>query len=160
MLEEFLKWKFGESHHLLSLCGYAMRVGAPEDFLGAESYPSDLHPFDPASPYKLNPRTYILREYHDCDLLLDKIRKQKDRTRLLDNSDTGERSTYLLKVSSKESTYGKIEPGVEAILCLFEAPRCCTEVADLVAQATGMPRIEASFFRDLAETEIIIPVAA
>ena len=156
MLEGFLKWKFGESHHLLSLCGYAMRTsGGLEEFSVSES-----HPFDPASPYKLNPRTYILRDYHDCGVLLDQIRRQTDRTQLLDESEAGERSTYLLKVTSKESTYGKIEPGVEAILCLFEEPRRCTEVADLVARATGMPRIEASFFRNLAQTEIIVPVAA
>ncbi len=156
MLEGFLKWKFGESHHLLSLCGYAVRAtGAPEDFCG-----SDSHPFDPASPYRLNPQTYILRDYHDCDSLLDKISRQTDQTQLLDESDAGERSTYLLKVSSKESTYGKIEPGVEAVLSLFEEPRRCTEVADLVAHATGMPKIEVSFFRDLAQTEIIVPAAA
>jgi hypothetical protein len=51
-----------------------------------------------------------------------------------------------LNVSGKESTYAKIDPGVEAILGLFEQPRRCTEVADLVAQATGMPKIGASFF--------------
>jgi hypothetical protein len=115
---------------------------------------------DPASTYRLNPRTYILHDYHDCGFLLDQIKRQADRTELLDDSEAGERSTYLLKVSSTESTYAKIDPGVEAILSLFVQPRRYTEVADLVARATGMPRIEASFFHDLAATEIIIPVAA
>jgi radical SAM superfamily enzyme YgiQ (UPF0313 family) len=156
MVEGFLQWKFGRSHHLLSLYGYAVRTsgGQEMDFPASTS-----HPFDPASPYKLNPRISILHDYHDFGFLLDQIKWQTDRTELLDESEAGERSTYLLNVSSKESTYAKIDPGVEAILGLFEQPRRCTEVADLVAQATGMPKIGASFFRDLAQTEIIIPVA-
>jgi hypothetical protein len=157
MAEEFLEWKFGSSHHLLSLYGYAVRASGGEV---ADFQTSSSHPLDPASPYKLNPRTYILHDYHDYDFLLHQIKRQADPTQLLDESETGERSTYLLNVSGKESTYAKIDPGVEAILSLFEQPRRCTEVADLVEQATGMPRLGVSFFRDLAQTEIIIPVAA
>jgi hypothetical protein len=115
--------------------------------------------FNSASPYKLNPRTHILHDYHDYDFLLHQVQRQADRTQLLDESETGERGTYLLSVSNKASTYSKIDPGVAAILSLFRQPRRCTEVADLVAQATGMPMLEASFFRDLAKTEIIIPDA-
>jgi radical SAM superfamily enzyme YgiQ (UPF0313 family) len=157
MVEHFLKWKFGDSHHLVSLYGFAVRTSdTPE--INAPVFKTDA--LNLASPYKLNPRTYILHDYYDCGFLLDKIRQQPDRRRLIDESETGERGTYLLKVSSEECTYTKLDPGVEAILSLFEQPRRCTEVADLVAQATGMPRLGTSFFNDLAQTEIIIPAAA
>jgi hypothetical protein len=156
LAEGFLSWKFGRSHHVVSLYGYAARMsGVQEMDLPA----STSRRFNSASPYKLNPRTHILHDYHDYDFLLHQVQRQADRTQLLDESETGERGTYLLSVSSKESTYAKIDPGMAAILSLFRQPRRCTEVADLVAQATGMPMLEASFFRDLAQTEIIIPDA-
>jgi hypothetical protein len=157
MAEEYLKCKFGRSHHLLSLYGFSVRTGGDASVSLSSS---TSHSLDFLSPYKLNPRTYILHDYHDCGFLLEQIERDADRTELLDDSDAGELCTYLLKVSGKESSYAKIDPGVEAILSLFEQPRRCTEVADLVEQATGMPRLEPSFFNDLAQTEIIIPVAA
>jgi radical SAM superfamily enzyme YgiQ (UPF0313 family) len=157
MAEEFLRSKFGRTHHLVSLYGFAVRTsdGEEADFPASASYP-----LDPALPYKLNRGTYILHDCHDCGVLLDRIKRQSDRTDLFDDSEAGERGTYLLKVSGKESSYTLIDPGVEAILSLFEQPRRYTEVADLVAEATGMPKLGTSFFRDLAQTEIIVPAAA
>jgi hypothetical protein len=156
MVEEFLQSKFGHSHHLLSLYGYAVRAS---DRLEINTSASISQMLDPQSPYKLNPRIHILHDYHDCSFLLDRIKRQADRTQLLDESEAGERGTYLLNASGKESTCAKIDPGIEAILSLFEQPRPWNEVADLVAQATGMPRLQKSFFRNLIHAEIIIPVA-
>lgn len=156
MVESFLRWKFGPFHHVLSLYGYAVRTSSGEE---AAASASKSHRFDPKSPYRLNPQVSILHDYHDCGFLLDQIKQQTDQTQLIDESEAGERGTYLLKVSNREPAYTKIDPGIEAILGLFEKPRRCTEVADLVAQATGMPKIPSSFFRNLAKTEIIVPTA-
>ena len=156
MVESFLKWKFGPFHHLLSLYGYAVRtIGGQE----ADAPVAKSRKFDPKSPYQLNPRVSILHNYHDYGFLLDQIKHQTDETQLMDESEAGERGTYLLKVSDQEPAYTKIDPGIEAILGLFEKPRRCMEVADLVAQATGMQKIHPSFFRDLVQTEIIVPAA-
>jgi len=157
MAEEFLKWKFGSSHHVVSLYGYAVRAGGSQE---TNVSASTSHSLDPASPYQLSPQISILHDYYDCAYLLDRIKRQQDRTQLLDESEVGERSTYLHKVSNKEFSYARIDPGVEAILGLFEQPRYCAEVAELVAQVTGMPKLDASFFDDLAQTEIIVPAMA
>jgi hypothetical protein len=155
--EEFLRSRFGRAHHVVSLYRFAVRTSGDEQTAFS---PLASDPLDLAQPYKLNSGTYILHDHHDCGALLDRIKRQPDRFDLLDDSEAGERGTYLLKVSGRESSYAKIDPGVEAILSLFEQPRPCSEVADLVAEATGMPKLGTSFFRDLAQTEIIVPAAA
>ena len=157
MAEEFLRSRFGRAHHLVSLYGFAVRTGGDE---GMDFPSSASDPLDPTQHYRLNPGTYILHDYHDCGALLDQIKQQPDRPDLLNDSEAGERGTYLLRSSGRESSYAKIDPGVEAILSLFAQPRQCTEVADLVAEATGMPKLRPSFFRDLAKSEIIVPSAA
>lgn len=154
MAESFLKWKFGPFHHLLSLYGYAVRTSGGQS---ADATVSKSHKFDPKSPYRLNPQVSILHNYYDYGFLLDQIKQRTNQTQLMDESEAGERGTYLLRVSGQEPAYTKIDPGVEAILGLFEKPRRCTEVANLIAQATGMPKIRPSFFRDLVKTEIIVP---
>jgi hypothetical protein len=157
MVEAFLRSRFGRSHHLLSLYGYAVRVSGEQD---VHSPNSTSYAFDPTASYRLSPHAYILHDHHDCGLLLDKIRQQTDPTRLLDDSDAGERGTYLLRVSNKETAHARIDAGLEAILSLFEQPRHCADVADLVARATGMPALQASFFQDLFDAAILVPASA
>jgi hypothetical protein len=76
---------------------------------------------------------------------------------------TTRRQATAVALSSRyhhESSYAKINPGVEVIFNLFEQPRHCTDDADFVAQANCMPRLKPSFLGELARPDIIIRVAA
>lgn len=158
-IERYVSERFGPHHHVTSLLRHALRANAAasESGSGLQS-PSDA--FDPDLPYELSPGVHILRDLHDCGLLLELIEAQPASVRLIDESEAGERGVYLLKAAGEASIISQIDPGVEAILGLFEEPRTCGEVADFVCQATGVSTLGPSFFEDLVEQAIIVPSTA
>jgi radical SAM superfamily enzyme YgiQ (UPF0313 family) len=156
MAEAYVSWKFGPRHHLTSLFRYALRVnrtGLDRDLTPQMRVPA----FNPCVPYHLRPHLHVLSDLHDCSLLLKRIECAPAGSHLLEESEAGGRTVYLVNVAGEPSTTYRIDAGVKAILALFERPRTCGEVTKLVREATGLPNLGTSFFEDLVRAGIIIP---
>jgi hypothetical protein len=154
MIEDYVRWKFGSVHHLTSLLRFVRAIEAARESGSSQIEPRD---FTITLPYQLNPRVHVLADLHDCAALLKRIDCEPAGSRLLDESEVGERGVYLVQVSVDKSICYCIDPGVEAILGLFEQPRTCREVADLLCKATGLPELGTEFFGELVQSEILIP---
>ena len=161
LIEAYVGARFGRRHHLSSLFRYALRANAPD----REHDPGTVsrsRAFDPSQPYQLGARVWVLADLHDYGTLLERI-QHAPGTRPLDDSQTGERGVYLLHAAGAAATSYRIDPGIQAILSLFEAPHTCREVAALVRRATGAPDIGDAFFAGLVDAGILVagtPAAA
>jgi hypothetical protein len=158
LVEAYICATFGTSHHLTSLFRYALwadRAGeerrSPDD--------SQSPAFDPRQTYQLSSRFRVAPDMHDCELLIEQIRRDPDGSRLLDESETGERRVYLMSVCGGQATAYKFEPGVETLLEFFAEPRSCSEVSDLVQEIGGLPRVEAGYFAPLVNAGILVASA-
>jgi hypothetical protein len=156
MLEAFVGETFGADHHLTSLVRFALRVNEGG---GERSMPADAPPpaFDPAASYRLGPTVRLLADIHDCEALLARIAEDAAGTELLPESEAGERVIYLLMRTGRTVTPHRIDPGVAAILSLFEQPRRVSDVARAVCDATGIAELPSEFFADLVRARIIEP---
>jgi len=155
LVEAYICATFGPFHHLTSLFRYALwanRAGA------AQPSPDDSRSpaFEPHQTYQLSSRFRVAPDMHDCELLIELIRGDPDGSRLLDESETGERRVYLMSACGGQATAYKFEPGVETLLEFFAEPRSCSEVSDLVHEIDGLPRIEASYFAPLVNAGILV----
>jgi len=89
---------------------------------------------------------------HDCGMLVNRIEKHPPGAGLLEESDTGELATYLIN----GSTVCWVDPGVQAILDLFDEPRICSEVAELVSDALGTSEISLAVFEALVHAGLLV----
>jgi radical SAM superfamily enzyme YgiQ (UPF0313 family) len=159
VVERYVAWRFGSHHHVTSLFRHALRANAAASKHGpGVTAPPGV--FNPGLHYELNPSAHMMRDLHDCRVLLERIEAQPASVHFLDESEAGERAVYLLRAAGESSITCRIDPGVEAILSLFETARTCGEVADLVCQTAGVSRLEPSFFEDLIGHAIIVPRTA
>jgi radical SAM superfamily enzyme YgiQ (UPF0313 family) len=149
-VEEFISLKFGPRHHLTSLIRYALRL--PKD-MNSEITSVE---FDPDQPYQVDSNVYLLTEMHDCDALIERIRKDSG-TGLFAESELTDRVTYVFTGSA---TAYRIDPDLQALLSLFEQPRSCREVADLVAEVTGVYGLSSSYFAPFINAGILISALA
>jgi hypothetical protein len=156
LVEAFIADAFGHRHHLSSLFRYAIHLEAE----GARSG-SPLRPpaFDERQRYRLGDHVHVLSDSHDCGLLLDRIRRHPQGTQLLDDAETGERGAYLVIRAGAAPVSYRIEPGVEAILSLFEQPRTCREVAAFLCDLAGGAEVEPGFFASLVRCGVLVPAA-
>jgi radical SAM superfamily enzyme YgiQ (UPF0313 family) len=155
LVEEYVSTTFGSRHHLTSLVRYALcanGAGGEGDALTV----SQSTDFDPDQFYKCNSHIRVLSDLHDCELLIERISHDPNGSRLLDESETGERNVYLMNVSHGKTESYRIDPGVEAMLVFFEQPRSCNEVADLMHEIVGVPRINANYFEPLIDAGILV----
>jgi len=155
LVEAYICATFGPFHHLTSLFRYALwayRAGEER------RPPDDSHStaFEPHQTYQLSSRFRVATDMHDCELLIELISRDQDGSRLLDESETGERRVYLMSACGGQATAYKFEPGVETLLEFFAEPRSCSEVSDLVDEIGGLPRIEASYFAPLVNAGILV----
>lgn len=155
LIEAYVSDTFGPRHHVTSLFRYALRANATggEQRARAEQQPMA---FDPHQPYQLGSHVCVLSDMHDCGLLIERIAADPNGSRLLDESETGERTAYLVCESGGAATGYQIEPGVEAMLAFFAEPRSCSEVTDLVHEISGMPGFDASYFAPLVNAGILV----
>jgi radical SAM superfamily enzyme YgiQ (UPF0313 family) len=155
MVEAYITETFGQGHHLTSLFRYALCVSqACEE--GSERRETCSRVFDPHELYQVGPHIRVLSDLHDCEELLERISLDPDSSSLLDESETGERSGYLMSVSGGTATAYRIDLGVEVMLGFFAEPRSCTEVTDLLQEIDGVPRIDASYFAPLVNAGILV----
>jgi hypothetical protein len=92
---------------------------------------------------------------HDCRFLIDRI-KQNSNGRLLDESETGVRSTYVVSATAENTINYRIDPGLEAMLGFFSEPHTCTEVTALIRELTGVCQLDGSYFAPLVNAGILV----
>ena len=159
MLEAYLNATFGPRHHVTSLFRYALRANSKriESGLKQQAPPPAV---DPCARYSLSPRIHVLTDLHDCGFVVERIKQEPAGSRLLDDSETGERGVVLIKMGPEGVTTYRMNSGVEAILDIFEQPRTLQEVTDVLCDATGSAELDTSFLEDLVQAEIIVPTTS
>lgn len=157
MIEAYVSATFGPRHHLTSLFRYALcsSRGCGECPSQAAQQPS----FDSHRLYQLGSHVRVLSDMHDCEFLIERIAYGEEGSRLLDESETGERVAYLVGLSDGTATRYRVDPGVEVMLDLFMQPRSCGEVADLLNGIGGAHRVDATYFAPLVAAGILVPCA-
>jgi radical SAM superfamily enzyme YgiQ (UPF0313 family) len=156
MLEAFVSETYGADHHLTSLVRFALQVNEGG---GERNMPADTPPpvLDPAASYRLSPTVRLLADIHDCEALLARIAEDSAGTELLAESEAGGRGICLFARNGRTVTPHRIDPGVAAVLSLFEQPRRVSDVARAVCDATGIAELPSEFFADLVRARIIEP---
>ncbi len=153
LVEDFVSDNFGPDHHLTSIFRYALYThGAEEDAV----HELQSSTFDPDRPYQLGPHIRVLPDLHDFGLLIERIENDPDGLDLLDESETGARSVYLLSVSNGSTKSFRVDPGVEAMLDFFKQPRSCSEVSGIVREISGVSQVDASYFAPLVSAGILV----
>jgi radical SAM superfamily enzyme YgiQ (UPF0313 family) len=154
LVEAYITATFEPQHHLTSLFRYALCASEPG---GEQSSPIESRPtvFDPHQPYQLGSHVRVLSDVHDCELLLERIKREPDGSRLLDEAEAGERGVYLMSFAGGMATSYQIDSGVEVMLDFFARPCSCSEVADLVHEL-GVPRIDPGYFAPLVNAGILV----
>ncbi|HEX3251107.1 MAG TPA: radical SAM protein [Pyrinomonadaceae bacterium] len=144
-VEEFISARFGPRHHLTSLTRYAFQLpnGTNSDVATAE--------FDPDQRYQLDANVRLLTDMHDCEALIERI-KEEITADLLAESELVDRVTYVLT----DAAAYRIEPDLQALLSLFEQPRSCREVTDLLAEVSGVDQLSSTYFAPLIDAGILI----
>jgi radical SAM superfamily enzyme YgiQ (UPF0313 family) len=147
-LEEFFSARFGPRHHLTSLTRYLLHLPNGTN--------SEVAPvaFDPDRQYQLDANVRLLTDMHDCEALLERIR-QDSTADLFAESELGDRVTYVLTGAAF-----RIDPDLQALLSLFEQPRSCREVTDLVAEVSGVNDLSSSYFTPFIDAGILISAPA
>jgi len=158
LLEAFVRAEFGSDHHLVSLFRFALLINEGGGERHAAAHQA-APPFDPSARYRRSRSVRMLGDVHDCEALLAKIADDPAGTQLLPTSEVGERGTYLFVTAGRTAIPYRIDPGVDAILSLFELPKRCREVARAVRRATGAAKLPAGFFEELARAGLIVPCA-
>jgi radical SAM superfamily enzyme YgiQ (UPF0313 family) len=150
LCEAYVSATFGPDHHVTSLVRYALQVndGGSERLLPPAMR---LPALDPEAPYCLAAGVRILPGMHDCALLLERIADDTE-SMLLDDAKALRRDvTYVL---TPAASY-RIDPGVKAVLEMFEQPRRCADVVQSIREATGVPTIDRRFFESLVDAGIL-----
>lgn len=156
---------FGPRHPVASLFRFALRDLAPGSAVatpppGEPPAPAEPAAFDPAVPYRCSRRMRVLSEIHDCGLLLAQLARSADREGPGDPDDPddpGELGAYLVTETPGGPVCYWVEPGLKALIELFEEPRTCREVTALVRDATGASEIDLDVFEALVRAEILVP---
>jgi hypothetical protein len=162
LLLDFFAGEFGPNHHVTSLARYALctrRAREPETTLSVEPLPK-ANAFDLDQRYQLGPRTFLLKDIHNCNVLLDQIRNAADNHAPLDDRDTGERECYLVIGSGgKDGVFRNyaIDTAAYTILSLFEKPRSLHHVSLALAELTDGIQVDRHFFEGLIRIGALVP---
>jgi len=149
-VEDFIRATFGARHHLTSLTRYALHI--PSHTNSA----TRLVAFDPDQQYQLDANVRLLTDMHDCEALLERIRNDSGAG-LFADEDISELVTYVITGST---TAYRIDPDLQALLSLFEQPRSCREVSNLVAEIGGVGSLSSSDFAPFIDAGILIAAPA
>ena len=152
----FIADRFGESHHLTSLFRYGLATGerkrrqTPARPAGNEtaSGPIDL--------YRLNPRSCLLADLHDCAALIERIRALPAEAGPLDAGETGARDCYLTVLHDERSFHYRVDPELDSILSLFEQPQRLTDVMALLREVTGRTAMDDGLLDQLIEIGALV----
>jgi len=149
-VEEFVRAKFGARHHLTSLTRFELHIPSRTNSV------TTAVAFDPDQQYQLDTNVHLLTDMHDCEALLERI-KNDSGAGLCADEDTSELVTYVITGST---TAYRIDPDLQALLSLFEQPRSCREVSNLLAEVSGVEALSSSYFAPFIDAGILIAAPA
>ena len=147
-VEDFISARFGPRHHLTSLTRYAFHLP------NSTNNDAAAVAFDPDQQYQLDTNLRLLTDMHDCEALIERI-KRGITADLFAEAELGERVTYVMS----DAAY-RIDPDSQALLSLFEQPRSCREVTELVAEVSGVGALSSSYFAPFIDAGILISAPA
>jgi radical SAM superfamily enzyme YgiQ (UPF0313 family) len=154
----FFSARFGPRHHLTSLYRFGLSVNLPTnsplDQSGAEFKALN---FNPRRRYRLNPRSHLFVDLHDCSRLLELIRRIPEASGPLEASAVGELGCYLSIVADGVATHYGIDRGVDSILALFEQPSSIQAVTGFLRHAVPETPVSDSWFKELVDIGALIP---
>jgi radical SAM superfamily enzyme YgiQ (UPF0313 family) len=155
MLEDFMSERFGPKHHVTSLVRFALCGHKTQRY---NDLPGKVRPnsFDPEQIYKIGSHVHVLPDLHDCMFLIDQINRDPNGSCLLDESDTGDRGTYIVGATAESISGYNVDPDLEAMLAFFAEPHSCSEVTDLICKIGDVPQFDASFFEPLVNAGILV----
>ncbi|AGK51633.1 B12 binding domain protein [Burkholderia thailandensis MSMB121] len=151
-LEAFIAARFGGGHHLHSLFRYALRLyaaRAPADVVAEGPYEAD-------QPCILAENVGLLEDIHNCEVLVDRIRRSNEASPMLGDADVGGLGTYIVQGHGEAAAGYWVESGIATILDLFRSPRSCRAVAQWLADVTSNDGIDASIFEPLLRRGILV----
>jgi radical SAM superfamily enzyme YgiQ (UPF0313 family) len=155
---QFFSSRFGPRHHLTSLYRFGLSVNLLANSLPGESAAEfKALNFNPRRRYKLNPRSHLFMDLHDCGKLLELIRRIPEGSGPLDASAVGELGCYLSIVENGVATHYGIDRGVDSILSLFEQPSSIQAVTGFLRHAVPDAAVSDSWFRELVDIGALIP---
>ncbi len=154
MLVDFVNERFGSQHHLSSLFRFALCGQESGEGRVETENPNGV--FDPDQLYTIGSHVRVLSGLHVCESLIERIKQQSNGQKLLDESETGERATYLVSVAQENAVRYQVDPGVEALLSFFNEPRSCSEVTKLVREIPDVSEIDSSYFAPLVTAGILV----
>ena len=150
-IEEFVSARFGPSHHLTSLTRFALHLP------NGTSRGTETAVFDPDQQYQLDANVRLMPDMHDCEALIERIRQDSTGAGLFAEAELLDRVTY---VQTGSATVYRIDPDSQTFLSLFEQPRSCREVTDLVAKVSGVDGLSSSYFTPFINAGILISASA
>jgi radical SAM superfamily enzyme YgiQ (UPF0313 family) len=154
MIEDFITKRFGRQHHLNSLFRFALCIHQTRSNQVARI--DSEGPFDPDQLYEIGSNVQVLSDLHDCQRLINRIKQDPEARQLLDESETGERTTYLMSVTEETAIGYEMDEGLKAMLSFFNQPRSCSEVTDLVREISGVPDLDGQYFAPLVSVGILV----
>jgi radical SAM superfamily enzyme YgiQ (UPF0313 family) len=155
----FVAARFGASHHLKSLFRYGLAVSARKLSIGAPGAcqdSGDSFPPDSARVYRLNPRSCMLDDLHDCGTLLDRIRTLPAGAAPLEDGEVGGRDCYMTVLQEDRSSHYRVDPGLDSILSLFEQPQRLDDVIGLLRDIAGKTIIDDRLLDELIEIGALV----
>jgi radical SAM superfamily enzyme YgiQ (UPF0313 family) len=154
-LEAFIRETFGAGHHMTSLFRFALCVTSRRPGQVSASVHSTC--FDEDVEYELSPTVEILPDLHDCQLLIDRIKRLDSKAALLDEAEAGDRALCVIAFENGGPTSYRIDSAVEPIIRLFDRPRSCRDAMKLVSDALSVDHIDGRFLEEIARAGIIVP---
>jgi hypothetical protein len=153
--EAFIREKFGPTHHMTSLFRYAICATSRTDDRMRTQVRTAA--FGPDADYELSPDVAFLPDLHDCQFLVERIKRLDPGAGLLDDREAGGVALCVITFSAGATTSYRIDSAAEPIIRLFEHRRTCREAMTLLSDALGVDRIDGHFLEEIAQAGIIVP---
>jgi radical SAM superfamily enzyme YgiQ (UPF0313 family) len=159
LVSRFISHRFGSTHHLVSLFRMGLVIGNDKTYLErANPVHEEGRPQGESDLYCLSPRAHILSDLHDCAALLARIRRLPRESQPLDDEAAGDRAFRMVVLSRHGAVaHYTLDPGVAAILTLFENPCSLDSIVEALHQvdSTNGSMLK-PFLRKLVELEVIV----
>jgi radical SAM superfamily enzyme YgiQ (UPF0313 family) len=152
----FVTARFGASHHLTSLFRYGLAVSSRRSAPEARPNSGDGFPSDSTGIYRLNPRSDILDNLHDCGTLLDRIRALPAGAAPLENGEVGGRDCYMTILQEDRFFHYRMDPDLESILSLFKHPQRLDDVIELLREIAGEKTIDNRLLDELIDIGALV----
>ena len=152
----YLRQRFGERHHIVSLARYALSLtaGGTEDDVDEAADAPDLT-LNAARPLMVSSALVTLSDIHDCEAVMAAIGAQRNAPCLMADANFPDRCSYLVLGSAATRKVWRVDHALLDLLDFFRAPRRLQDVLRLLQRDTDKPDL--SLFAGLLQQGILRP---